>query len=163
MSNGGWVSVPLTATVGIKLSGRIFRTGGAGVPSVPVELHGTSSGSTTTDADGAYSFFVLPGTYTVVPASPTLTFTPVEPNGDGQRRERDRTRLRGTEGLAGSRPAEQPLRHGRPVATAFATIINAGHVAASGCGISPMTSVLRRSRIRPRTHTNELTGTADTP
>ncbi|HMH50749.1 MAG TPA: Ig-like domain repeat protein [Candidatus Acidoferrum sp.] len=77
MSNGGWISVPLTGVVALELSGRITRPDGSGMPSVTVELHGASSASTVTDAAGDYSFFVQPNaSYTVVPASATLTFTP---------------------------------------------------------------------------------------
>ncbi len=164
MSNGGWVSVPLTATVGIKLSGRIFRTGGAGVPAAPIELHGTSSGSTTTDADGAYSFFVLPGTYTVIPASPTLMFSPSSrtvtvsgANATGLDFEAP------TVLQAAVLPTSRSVTGVTP-GTAFATLINAGQAAATGCGISPITSMPATFLYQTTDpNTNALTGTANTP
>jgi hypothetical protein len=78
MGDGGWVSVPVKATVGVMLSGRVTGSGGTGLPSITVELHGATSASTTTDAGGAYAFFVPPNTglYVIVPANPSLTFTP---------------------------------------------------------------------------------------
>src|SRR5262249_6426159 len=60
MSNGGSVSVPVGANVGIMLSGRVTDARGAGVLSVPIELHGSLSGSTVTDGTGTYRFFVQP-------------------------------------------------------------------------------------------------------
>jgi len=77
MTNGGWQSMTLRANVGVELSGRVSDASGAGAPSVPVELHGTSSANTATDTEGRYSFFVQPGgAYTVIPAAPGLTFSP---------------------------------------------------------------------------------------
>jgi hypothetical protein len=79
-SNGGWASVRLTAIVGVTVSGRIALADGSGVPAVPVALQGAVSANTTTDADGVYTFIAPPGGYSVVPNSPTLTFSPTSRN-----------------------------------------------------------------------------------
>jgi hypothetical protein len=77
MSNGGWASLTLKANVGVQLSGTITGADGLALASIPVEIHGASSSSTTSDANGHYSFFVRPnGAYTIIPASPSLTFIP---------------------------------------------------------------------------------------
>jgi hypothetical protein len=77
-SNGGTASVSLSADVGVSLSGRVTNVSGVGVPGVPIELHGSTSGITTTSDDGTYGFVVPPdsGSYLVVPAAPGLSFTP---------------------------------------------------------------------------------------
>jgi hypothetical protein len=164
MSNGGWVSVPLTATVGIMLSGRVFHTGGAGVPSVPVELHGTSSRSTTTDANGAYAFFVQPGTYIVVPSDPKLTFTPAsqsvtvtDTNATGLDFEVPTMLVAAV--LPGSRSVTIPTP-----ATAFATVINTSPATATDCGIAPITSVPASFSFQTTNGaTNVVTGAPNTP
>jgi hypothetical protein len=164
MSNGGWISVPLTATVGIVLTGRVFHTGGAGVPSISVELHGTSSGSTTTDANGAYSFFVQPGNYTLVPSDPKLTFSPAshsvtvtDTNATGLDFEVPTMLVAAV--LPGGRSVTIPTP-----ATAFATVINTSPTTATGCGIAPVTSVPASFSFQTTNGaTNVLTGTPNTP
>ena len=54
MSNGNWLSVPVTGVAGVQLSGRVTDTTGAGVGGVTVNLHGASSGDTVTDATGHF-------------------------------------------------------------------------------------------------------------
>jgi hypothetical protein len=161
---GGWISVPLTATVGIMLSGRVFHTGGAGVPSVRVELHGTSSGSTTTDANGAYAFFVQPGSYAVAPSDPKLTFTPTshsvtvtDTNATGLDFEVPTMLVAAV--LPGSRSVTIPTP-----ATAFATVINTSPATATDCGIAPVTSVPASFSFQTTNGaTNVVTGTPNTP
>ena len=163
-SNGGWVSVPLSATVGIMLSGRVFQTGGTGVPSVPIELHGTSSGSTTTDANGAYAFFVQPGTYTVVPASPTLMFSPPSRNIVVSNTSVTGLDFEVPAALqAAALPSSRSVQVGR-LATAFATIINATSAVATACGISPLTGVPATFMYQTTApSTNVVMGTPNTP
>ena len=60
MSNGNWLSVPVTGVAGVQLSGRVTDTTGAGVGGVTVNLRGASSGDTVTDATGHFDFVVSP-------------------------------------------------------------------------------------------------------
>jgi hypothetical protein len=60
---------------GYSLSGTV-TSGGAGVSGVTVNLTGTATKSTTTDANGNYSFSGLSGSYTVTPSKPPCTFAP---------------------------------------------------------------------------------------
>jgi len=60
-------------------------------------------------------------------------------------------------------PGSRSVQVGVP-ATAFATIINTGSIAATACGISPVTSVLATFAYQTTDRaTNQLTGTPDTP
>jgi pyrrolidone-carboxylate peptidase len=62
-----------------RIRGRAKRANGAGIPFVGVTLSGSQTGSTTTDANGDYSFNDLPaeGNYVVAIANVNYTFTPV--------------------------------------------------------------------------------------
>ena len=53
------------------LSGKVTNTNGSPVKAVTMALSGASMQSTTTAADGTYSFGVTAGTYTVTPQAPT--------------------------------------------------------------------------------------------
>jgi len=169
MSNGGWASPALKANVGVQLSGNLTGADGLGVASIPVELHGASSASTTSDANGHYSFFVPPnGGYTVIPASPTLTFSPssrsvsVDTSNIGGL-DFVVTTVAGTVLQAAVLPSSRSMQFGVP-ATAFATLINASPAAATGCGISPITSVPATFRYQTtEPSTNAVTGTPNTP
>lgn len=59
------------------VSGRVTSASGTGIPGVTVELSGSQSGTSTTDADGHYSFANLPagGSYTVTASRANYTFT----------------------------------------------------------------------------------------
>lgn len=62
--------------VSYNLSGRVTE-GGTGLSGVTVSLSGSQSGSTTTDANGNYSFTVLAeGNYTLTPSKQNYTFSP---------------------------------------------------------------------------------------
>jgi hypothetical protein len=164
-SNGGWVSLPLTVTVGYLLSGRIARTDGTGVPSVFVALHGTANAITTTGADGRYSFSVGPGTYTVVPNDPGLIFSP--PNRAGI--SVSNADVGGldfeapTTLLAAVLPGSRSVKTDTP-ATAFATVLNASPSTATDCGISMATAVPGAFTYQTTDPaTNAVIGTPDTP
>ncbi|MET0648421.1 MAG: DUF2012 domain-containing protein, partial [Pyrinomonadaceae bacterium] len=60
------------------ISGRVAYANDAGVPGVTLTLSGSQSGTTTTDAQGNFSFASLPagGNYTVTPALAHHTFAP---------------------------------------------------------------------------------------
>ncbi|HET6456896.1 MAG TPA: carboxypeptidase regulatory-like domain-containing protein, partial [Armatimonadota bacterium] len=59
------------------VSGYIVDSVDAGIEGVTVTLSGDESGSTTTDANGFYTFSNIPnGSYTVTPAKADLEFTP---------------------------------------------------------------------------------------
>jgi hypothetical protein len=77
MSNGNSLSVAVTGTSGVRLSGQITDAVGVEVIGVTVDLTGASSGSAVTDAGGNYQFFVQPSReYQVTPTSPGVAFTP---------------------------------------------------------------------------------------
>ncbi|HEX8500725.1 MAG TPA: carboxypeptidase regulatory-like domain-containing protein [Pyrinomonadaceae bacterium] len=61
-----------------KIAGRVARDDGRAMPGVAVALAGSQTGTTTTDANGDYSFTNLPagGDYTVTPARNGYDFTP---------------------------------------------------------------------------------------
>ena len=71
---GFWVyQAPLPPYV---IGGRITDLySGAGVPGVSVALSGTSTNSTVTDTDGAYWFYVTPGSYTLTSSHPSYTLS----------------------------------------------------------------------------------------
>ncbi len=57
--------------------GRVTTTGGSGLPGVAVALTGTSSATTTANADGYYVFVVYQnGSYTITPSLTGFAFTP---------------------------------------------------------------------------------------
>ena len=66
------------ALVNYTISGRVTDINNAGMQGVTVALTGSQTATTTTDADGSYSFPSLAsdGTYTVTPSLPNFTFTP---------------------------------------------------------------------------------------
>src|SRR6185295_18055539 len=77
MSNGNWLSVPVTGVARLRLSGRIASGDGVGVVGVPVALHGAADATTTTNGDGRYAFLVQPSNgYTVTPTDSRATFAP---------------------------------------------------------------------------------------
>lgn len=60
-----------------RISGRVTDANSSGVVGVTLTLGGTQSGTTQTDASGAYSFTdVLTGNYTLTPSKPGLSFSP---------------------------------------------------------------------------------------
>ena len=65
------------ATSLLSISGSVLTVGGAPLSGVTVNLSGASTSSTTTDADGSYSFTGLKnGSYTVKPSMTGCTFSP---------------------------------------------------------------------------------------
>jgi hypothetical protein len=64
----------------INFSGKVVDGGGVGIADIDVFLSGSSSETTTTDANGNYSFTNLPidGTYIVAPFNSSFVFTPDE-------------------------------------------------------------------------------------
>lgn len=168
-ARAGWQVVDIQANVGVMLSGRVTGADGLGVAAVPIEIHGPSSANTTTDADGNFRFFVAPnGSYTIVPASPTLGFAPT-----------NRSVTVGTSNVGGldcvvstiSGPALQAAvlpssRSARVgvVTSGFATILNASGAAGASCGISPITGIPAAFAYQTTSPaTNEVTGTPDRP
>src|SRR5262245_26516265 len=142
-SNGGWISVPLTGTVGFLLSGRIARTDGTGLASVPVVLQGPVNNFTTTDASGAYFFSVPPGSYTIVPGDASLMFSPPNRNVVVTNADIGGLDFQVPTALAAAvLPGSRAVLVNTP-ATAFATIFNISTSEATDCGISPITSVPR--------------------
>ena len=147
MSNGGWATVALTATVGVALSGRVLDALGEGVAATRIELHGAVSAVAMTDAAGSYVFYVQPdtGSYTVVPADPRLVLAPAS-----RAVVVASTNLLGLDFtvasvsspvlLASVLPSSRSVQVGAK-ATAFATILNTGPVAASGCGLGLQTAL----------------------
>ena len=67
-----------TSTITYTISGHIQNASGVSVSGVTVSLSGGQSGSTTTDANGNYSFTGLPpnNNYTVTPSKTNYTFNP---------------------------------------------------------------------------------------
>jgi hypothetical protein len=61
-----------------RIRGRVKRASGVGVPGVNVALSGSQTGTTTTDANGDYSFVDLPaeGNYAIAVSNINYTFTP---------------------------------------------------------------------------------------
>ncbi|MCL5024018.1 MAG: carboxypeptidase regulatory-like domain-containing protein [Nitrospirae bacterium] len=60
-----------------RIEGTVRTSGGSALPGVSMTLSGTATGTTTTDAAGAYSFQgLVSGTYTVTPSKAGYTFTP---------------------------------------------------------------------------------------
>jgi probable HAF family extracellular repeat protein len=69
-----------------------------------------------------------------------------------------------TQPLAAVLPASRSVTVGGTPATAFATIINPGPGAATGCGVAPETALPANFTYQTTDpHTNALTGTANTP
>jgi inhibitor of cysteine peptidase len=80
---GGDKTADFNATLNrYTLSGRVAYANDAGVPGVTLTLLGTQTGTTTSDAQGNYSFSNLPagGTYTVAAALAHHTFAPASQN-----------------------------------------------------------------------------------
>ncbi len=68
-----FVAAPLTRTI----SGQVRDRNDTGVPGIPMQLTGGSTATTTTDADGYYSFTVPDGlNYTITPSRTGFVFTP---------------------------------------------------------------------------------------
>jgi hypothetical protein len=62
---------------GFTISGFVKNAAGVGLPGVTIDLIGTATGSTTTNANGRYAFTgMADGTYTVTPTLTGSTFTP---------------------------------------------------------------------------------------
>ncbi len=164
-SNGGWTSVPLTATVGFLLSGRVTRSvDGSGVSSLLMTLEGPVNSTTTTDANGNYSFSVPAGSYTITPIEPSLTFAPANRNVVVS--NADMTGLDfllPTSLVASVLPGSRAVQIGT-AATAFATVINISASQATDCSIAPITSIpdpFTYQTTDPAT--NALIGTPNTP
>ena len=163
-SNGGWIQVPLSGTVGFLLSGRIARTDGTGVASLPLHLLGPVSTFTTTDANGNYSFSVPPGSYTILPSDASLTSSP--PNRNVVVVNAD---IGGLDFEVPIALVAAVLPSSRAVqidatATAFAAVINSSTSEATACGISPITSLpVAFTYQTTDPATNTLTGTPNTP
>ena len=163
-SNGGWITVPLTGTVGFLLSGRITRTDGTGVPSIPVALQGPVNTVTSTNDNGDYSFSVPPGSYTIAPSDASLVFSPPNRNVVVTNADIGSLNFEVPTALAAAvLPSSRAVQVGT-AATAFATIINVSNSEATDCGIAPITSVgaaFTYQTTNPQT--NAVTGTPDTP
>jgi hypothetical protein len=67
-----------TADAGYSITGTVRDLNDTGVANVAVSLTGTTTATTTTDADGRYAFTGLPagGTFTVTPSQTSFVFTP---------------------------------------------------------------------------------------
>ncbi|HAX93047.1 MAG TPA: hypothetical protein DCY25_03705, partial [Bacteroidales bacterium] len=90
-SNTGMVTVTFTDGAGLALvrisdilqptyglSGAVRTSGSVAIPGVTMNLSGQSTGSTTTDGSGNYSFAnLINGSYTVTPSKLTCTFSPL--------------------------------------------------------------------------------------
>jgi hypothetical protein len=60
----------------VLISGTVKNSSNIGIGGVTMTMSGSQAGFTTTDANGSYSFRVIPGTYTVTPAKINLIFAP---------------------------------------------------------------------------------------
>ena len=81
-NNAGTKSVTVNAQATVAISGRLTGTTGAGLAGLTLNLSGSQSATTTSDANGNYAFASLAqgGNYTVAPAPSDFDFTP--PNRD---------------------------------------------------------------------------------
>ena len=78
-SGGTTTASPTTYSI----SGTVYNTfiGGSALSGATLTLAGASSGTATSDFNGAYSFTSLPlGTYTLTPSKAGVTFTPTSLN-----------------------------------------------------------------------------------
>lgn len=76
---GGGDGTPVSGPLGTgSISGLVVTPGGAGIAGAQMSLSGAALATTTTSANGAYTFSSLPsGTYSVGPLVPGMTFSPL--------------------------------------------------------------------------------------
>lgn len=74
--SGNWTANDFTGINGYAVSGTIMSDGAA-LSGVTINVTGSTTTSTTTDASGNYSLLLLPGTYTLTPAHSGYVMSPL--------------------------------------------------------------------------------------